>query len=251
MNPENAIEVPTAEEQETPPEPPSPPRFQPSVTYAVLAVTVLVYLLQIGTRTLVGYDLPAAYGIKDNGLIEAGQYWRLFTPLLLHGSFIHLAFNMYALYVLGGRLERFFGHTRFLGLYLISGFAGNIMSMALTEAPSLGSSTAIFGILAAEGVFLYQHRNLTDQSNRALRQIIQVAVINLVIGISPGIDNWGHIGGLLGGLAFTWWAGPALQVVGYTVEDVRKRSTVLTVFLGMLLVLSLLVAGLINLRGTP
>ena len=249
--------------QETPPVPstqpetPSPrvyfPHVQPLVTYILLGLTVLVYILQVGSEFFLGLDLPAAYGVKYNPLIEAGQYWRLLTPMLLHGSLIHLGFNMYALYILGRRLENFFGHYRFLALYLISGFAGNILSMLLTKEASLGSSTAIFGLLGAEGVFIYQHRELLgNQAKHALRQIIQVAAINLVIGLSPGIDNWGHVGGLLGGVAFIWLAGPVLQVGGIypslVLEDTREPGTVGRVFLILGLALATLAGGIIYWR---
>ncbi|MCJ7718054.1 MAG: rhomboid family intramembrane serine protease, partial [Anaerolineales bacterium] len=185
------------------------PDKKPIVTYSLLVVIALIYTVQMLTDQLLGYDLPAAIGMKHNELIIAGQYWRLITAMFLHGSIFHLGFNLYALYILGRRVERFFGSFRFLGLFIIAGITGNLFSFVFTQAPSLGSSTAIFGLLGAEGVFIYQHRNLFgDQSKVALRQIIQVAAINLLIGLSPGIDNWGHLGGLIGGAIFSWFGGP-------------------------------------------
>ena len=229
------------------------PEKPPLVTYSLMAVAILMYLMQILTRSFFGQDLPAALGVKANSLIVAGQYWRLFTPMLLHGSLIHLGFNMYALYILGRRLERYFGHGRFFSLYLISGFAGNILSFYLTPAPSLGSSTAIFGLLGAEGVFIYQHKNLFGERFRlALRQIIQVAVINLIIGLSPGIDNWGHIGGLLGGIAFTWFAGPSFRIEGLDpnlkLVDQRAESSTLVTLTLMGAALAALVGMIIAVR---
>lgn len=229
------------------------PQLDPLVTYTLMGLSIAFFILQIATQYLVNQDIPAAYGVKANRLIQSGQYWRLLTPMLLHGSIIHLGFNMYALYILGRRLERYFGHRRFLALYVISGFCGNIFSFLLTEAPSLGSSTAIFGILGAEGVFLYQQRELLgDRFRRALGQIVQVAVINLVIGLSPGIDNWGHIGGLIGGITFTWFAGPSFEVEGLApfleLKDSRSSGSVVTVFLVMALVLSGIVWLIISFR---
>ena len=180
----------------------------------------------------------------------AGEYWRLITPMLLHGSIIHLGFNMYALYVLGRRIERFFGSLRFFGLYVIAGITGNVFSFIFTVSPSLGSSTAIFGLLGAEGVFIYQHREiLGEQSKIALRQIGQVALINLIIGTSPGIDNWGHVGGLIGGAIFTLFAGPIYQIKRIQqqlqLEDQRQRILVGVVFVIQFLALILWVAGII------
>lgn len=235
-------------EEESPPEPEPRRRIQipqldPYVTYTFMGVSILFFLVQIGTESFLALDLPAAYGVKSNRLIRMGQYWRLLTPVLLHGSLLHLGFNMYALYILGRRMERYFGHGRFVALYILGGFCGNIFSFLLTDANSLGSSTAIFGLLGAEGVFLYQNRDLLgDRFRQAISQIIQVAVINLLIGLSPGIDNWGHIGGLIGGVAFTWFAGPVFRVEGISpmleLKDQRSSSTVIVVFVLMVFVLS-------------
>jgi rhomboid protease GluP len=208
------------------------PSTNPVVTYSIMGFTILFYLLQMFSESVLGYDLPAAYGMKVNELIASGQFWRLFTPMLLHGSIMHIGFNMYALYLFGRRLERYFGHWRFFVLYIISGFAGNVISMMFTESPSLGASTAIFGLLGAQGVFIYQNRALFgNQTRQALQSIILVAFINLMIGLSPGIDNWGHIGGLVAGVIFTWLGGPVLAPSGAypyaRLEDQREISDIL------------------------
>lgn len=194
------------------------PGDPPVVVYGLLAVTILVFILQNVSQFLMnGLDLPALYGMKDNGLILRGQLWRFITPMFLHGSILHIAFNMYALTIFGRGLERHYGHWRFAALYFVSGFAGNVMSFLFSPAPSLGSSTAIFGLLAAEGVFLYQNREIFGAgAQRALGNIITIGVINLIIGLSPGIDNWGHIGGALGGVLYAFSAGPVLQIHGIT-----------------------------------
>ncbi|MBL7164608.1 MAG: rhomboid family intramembrane serine protease [Anaerolineales bacterium] len=225
----NVTRVPVPRGGSQPPKTPS----TPLVTYTLLGLTVIVYLLQMGTDNMLGYDLPAALGLKVNELIVAGQLWRLITPVLLHGSLVHIGFNMYALYLFGPRLENNFGHWRFLSLYLISGFAGNVFSMMFTQAPSLGSSTAIFGLLGAHGIFVYQNRAFFGEpiSRAALSRIVQVAAINLIIGLSPGIDNWGHVGGLIGGTLFTWFGGPLLGVSGIHpnqfIADQRDNSDTL------------------------
>lgn len=203
------------------------PQGRPMITYTLLAITVLVYVLQMATENfLLGTDLPALYGMKINELIVEGQFWRLITPVFLHGSILHIAFNMYALLIFGPGLERFYGHWRYLALYFVSGFAGNVFSFLFSSAPSLGSSTAIFGLLAAEGVFLYQNRKLFGKgAQRALINLVTIALVNLFIGLSPGIDNWGHIGGLVGGALFAWFAGPLLTVeqstFNYSLVDQR------------------------------
>jgi rhomboid protease GluP len=202
------------------------PVFRPYVTYILIGICVVVYLLQLGTQTVLGVDIPAAWGVKADNLIMQGQVWRLITPIFLHGSILHIAFNMYALFYIGPTLERFYGRQRYLGLFLLSGFAGNVISFMFSPYQSLGSSTAIFGLLAAEGVLLYQNREIFGNiARRALSQVVIIAVVNLIIGLTPGIDNWGHIGGLIGGTLFAWFGGPLLQKQGlfppYTLKDAR------------------------------
>lgn len=206
---------------------------KPVVTYVLLGITVTVFILQMVTEQLYGVDIPALLGVKETLSIIDGQWWRLLTPMFLHGSIMHLGFNMYALFLLGPGLERFYGHGRFLLLYVLAGFAGNVLSFLMTPNPSLGSSTAIFGLLAAQAVFLLQNRRYFDQqrTSQALRNIIIVAAINFVIGLSPGIDNWGHLGGFLGGALFAWLAGPRMDVVvrgsSVQMEDTRGAADVL------------------------
>ena len=214
------------------------PSLTPVVTYTLLAVTVLIFLLQVGTQNLLGLDIPAMLGVKANEMILRGQVWRLITPMFLHGSILHLGFNMYALYVIGAGLERFYGHSRFLILYVLAGFCGNVMSFLLTPARSLGSSTAIFGLLGAQGVFLYQNRRIFGRmAQRSLINLLVSAGINLAIGMSPGIDNWGHIGGLIAGTLFAWSAGPVLNVEGIYPDlrlvDARSSGDTLRAALGV------------------
>ena len=224
----------------SPPQPAPPrsvyvemPRSAPYVTYAIIGVTVVFYLLQLVSQFALGGDLPAAWLLKSNEAIRAGQLWRLLTPALLHGSIAHIGFNMYALFAFGTSLERHFGHGRFFLLYVLGAFAGNVASFLFSDANSLGASTAIFGLLGAEGIFLLQNRKLfAGQFRGAISNIIFIAAINLfVIGSLPGIDRWGHIGGLLGGLMFTWFAGPQWEIEGIAptlrLEDQRPANEVL------------------------
>lgn len=230
------------------------PSYPSVVTYVLMALCILVYLAQYAFQVFWGLDLLAWLGMKVNEDIQSGQLWRLFTPMFLHGSPIHIAFNMYALHSLGRGLERTYGHFRFLLLYLVGGVAGNVASFALTPENSLGSSTAIFGLLAAEAVFFYQNRRLfAGQANRALSNIATIAVINLIIGFSAAnIDNWGHIGGALGGAAFAWLAGPLLTVEGFypnlEVVDQRGTNQVWLAAAGLGLLMALIAALLIFLR---
>ena len=185
------------------------------LTYVLLVMTIGVYLLQLASQNLLGADLPALYGMKINEAINSGQVWRLLTPVFLHGSLLHIGFNMYALYIFGRGLEKRYGTMRFATLYFLGALAGNTLSFLLSPNPSLGASTAVFGLAAAEGVFIYRNRQFFGQAGRSmLINILTILGVNLLLGLSPGIDNWGHLGGLIGGAGFAWFAGPVYEVVG-------------------------------------
>lgn len=206
------------------------PDQKPMMTFIIMGFTILFFVIQNLLQSTVGEDLLFYYAGKINVLIMQGEVWRLITPIFLHGSVLHIALNMYALYVIGRRLERFYGHGRFLLLYLLSAFAGNVFSFVLTSASSLGASTAIFGLLAAEGMFIFQNRKLFGpmRTRQMMINLSVILAINLVYGFisTARVDNMGHIGGLLGGIFFAWKAGPLLRITGqppfFEVKDVRK-----------------------------
>jgi len=205
----------------------NPSGWTPYVTYSLIGFTIFVYLLQLGSVVIAGYDVVAILGVKANQEIMSGQFWRLFTPMFLHSNvlssggmfqltaILHIAFNMYALRLFGPGLESHYGRWQFLVLYLTSGFTGAVASFVFVANPSLGASTAIFGLMAAQGVLAYQNRSVFGQRARAiLVNIINLAVINFLLGFSPGIDNWGHLGGFIGGILVAWFGGPLYAVEG-------------------------------------
>jgi rhomboid protease GluP len=209
------------------------PSGAPSVTYTLIAITVIVYLLQVASEVMLRGDILIWYGARYNPAIQAGELWRFLTPALLHASFpsiAHILFNMYALFSFGTVLERHFGHGRFLLLYVLGAYTGNVISFLLSseESRSVGASTAIFGLLGAEAIFLFQNRKLfAGQFSRSIQNLVFIAIVTLIIGTQSGIDHWGHVGGLLGGLMFTWFAGPLYKIEGVApaLHVVDQRST--------------------------
>ena len=209
------------------------PAKRPFVTYGLLAITITAFLLQQLSIQLYDLDLVALYLAKINELIYEGQIWRMVTPVFAHGDLMHIGFNMYALLVLGPRLERLYGHWRFAGLYFVSAVAGNLFSFYLTPAASLGASTAIFGLLAAEGIFIFMNRRFFPNAQRALNNLVIILVFNLIYSIAvPSIDLWGHLGGFLGGLSFAWFAGPMIQILRtdgeLTLVDQHNNNSAIT-----------------------
>ncbi len=205
------------------------PLTKPLVTYVIMGITIAIYLLQMLSRPLFGYDLLLAIGAKSNTLIQQGQFWRLITPVFLHVSLPHIAFNMYALYSFGTSLERHYGRRRFLLLYFLGGLGGFAFSYLFSPENSAGASTALFGVVAAEAVFLYYNRKwFGKEAVSALWNTVFIIGVNLVLGLAPGIDNWGHLGGLIAGGVFAVLAGPVLNLRGVypqlSLEDTRTLS---------------------------
>lgn len=226
---------------------------KPTITYSILVITIAIFGLQYLSQTSTGgvYDWPYLLGGKINEFILRGELWRLITPVLLHGGLMHIAFNMYALFSIGPSLERYYGHGRFLLLYLIGGFAGNALSFVLSPNPSLGASTAVFGLVAAETVFIFKNKNLFGVRARSmLINLGLIILINISFGLSAGsgIDNWGHLGGLAGGVIFAWVAGPVykLQPGGTTGFELLDSRTKDQVWWGVLLSAGLFAAMVIG-----
>jgi len=189
------------------------------ITRALIAINLAIYLITV----VQGGGLNAPGGALFNKFILVGsnthlgvftpygdiahdhEWWRLVTAMFLHGSILHIAFNMYALWVIGTPLEQYLGKSRYLGLYFVSGLAGS--AGALVQAPFtpvVGASGAIFGILGAMMVLEWQI------TGRLAGQAAALVAINLGISfVIPGISWGGHVGGLIGGilimLAYGHW----------------------------------------------
>ena len=170
-----------------------------SVTTILIAATVIVSLSALWSAE--GETLFNALALNKEA-VAAGEYWRLWTVTLLHGSEIHLAFNMYALYLSGRVVERWYGPLNMLVFYLVCAAAGSIGSFVLGGAgTSVGASGAVFGLfgllLAAGRV----HHPVDKQSRALVGQLGMLIAINLLFGFAvQGIDNAAHIGGLVAGL---------------------------------------------------
>ena len=162
----------------------------PAVTYSLMAITAFVFLLQFVTG-----DLVTRY-LTYYPVLTAREPWTMITSMFVHGSFLHVTFNMLSLYIFGRALEPVIGRARFLTLYLLGGFGGSVAVLLLNPSSGvLGASGAIFGIF---GAFFVIQRGLGGNS----LQMVILLVINLGIGfIVPGVSWQAHVGGLLvGGL---------------------------------------------------
>lgn len=170
---------------------------KPFVTYTLIVLNIIVFA--IGVLLNKSDFIIDAFG-DCRPFVLGGQYYRMITSMFVHADIFHICFNMYALYLLGSQTEGFFGHFKFLLIYLLSGISGSLLSILLNlDSISVGASGAIFGIMGALLYFGYNFR--VYLGNTLVREILPVIGINLLFGFMyPGIDNYGHIGGLIGGI---------------------------------------------------
>lgn len=172
----------------------------PMFTYIIMTLCVVLYFI------------PLLFGVYNYIInkfcvyapyIRGGEYYRLVTGMFLHGGFFHLLFNCYALYLIGAQVESLLGKFKFLIIYLFSGICGSLFSMIFGgNAASIGASGAIFGLMGSLCYFGYHYR--VYLGNIVKSQIIPLIFLNLMLGfITPGVDNFAHIGGLIGGTLIT------------------------------------------------
>ena len=185
-------------------------RSAPAVLVLILA-NVLVFLFEISVGDWNDPEILHRIGaLEPYAVVVQGEYWRLFTALFLHGGFLHLGFNLFALYVLGPPLERSIGTMRFLACYVLSGLASSAGVVALTilglvqVSQVIGASGCIMGIVGAWAGFLLRHRHapLAKQrlANVALIVAIQIAFDLSTPQVSMAAHMWGVVAGFFLGL---------------------------------------------------
>lgn len=196
-------------------------------TYILIALNVLVYFLTVANPGLI-----SEFGMSKHDFL-LGDYYRVITAAFFHGGLIHLACNMYSLYIIGNQIETLLGKTKFLIIYFISAISASLLSGLLTESLSIGASGAIFGLLGALVYFGYHYRLYLG--NSLIYNVIPIIILNLAIGFSiPNVDNFAHIGGLLGGVFSSMMVG----IEGKTDKTDRINGTIITfVFIAFLVYL--------------
>ncbi|HWO77636.1 MAG TPA: rhomboid family intramembrane serine protease [Bacillus sp. (in: firmicutes)] len=175
---------------------------KPIFTYLFIAIQLAVFAFMELEGSSEDPRTLLEFGAKFNPLILAGEWYRLITPIFIHIGVLHLLMNTMALYYLGTLVERIFGSVRFFFIYMIAGIIGSIASFAFSPNLSAGASGAIFGCF---GALLYFGMFQPKLFLRTLGyNIFIVIALNLALGFAiPGIDNAGHIGGLVGGFTAT------------------------------------------------
>ncbi|WP_409301681.1 rhomboid family intramembrane serine protease [Peribacillus sp. SCS-155] len=170
------------------------PFFTNVFIFLQIAIFILMELKGSSQNTLTLIQ----FGAKYSPLILQGEWWRFFTPMVVHIGVMHLLMNTLSLYFIGPEVERMYGRVRFLFIYIFAGFSGTLASFLATPNISAGASGAIFGLFGALLYFGTTHPKLFFRTMGT--NIIILIIINLGYGFSvEGVDNSGHIGGLIGG----------------------------------------------------
>jgi membrane associated rhomboid family serine protease len=168
------------------------------VTKVLIAINVVGYVVQQAVPSfderfeMLGLARGSSFSLEG---VAAGEYYRLITAAFMHASPIHIALNMYALYLFGPPVEAALGRARYLALYLLAALGGNALSYAFAaqNQPSLGASGAVFGLL---GAFFVVNRKL----GRETGGLVVLIVINFAFSfVARGIDWRAHLGGMITG----------------------------------------------------
>jgi rhomboid protease GluP len=225
----------------SPPPPPSITQqaYQFPVTVVLLTINLLVFAAMVFQRSA-SFMHPddfqlLRWGADFGPLSLGGQPWRILTSNYVHIGFVHILVNMWALWQLGRVTERIFGRWIYFVIYTASGISGSLLSLLHDPMRiSAGASGALFGIMGALIAALYLGKLPFPKRVRdgLLKNLVWVAVINLGLGASiPGIDNAGHVGGLVMGLALGAIIGPHLMQEPIRRAGYNRLTLVAAVFL--------------------
>ncbi len=176
------------------------------VTYIIMAINIIMFIISLLISNNFNLSL-LMLGANNRTLVLHGQVFRLITSAFLHGSILHLLVNMYSLNIIGSEVENYMGKTRYIIIYLLSALMGSVFSIVFLEnSISIGASGAIFGLMGSLLYFGYHYRLYL--SNALSSQLIPIIILNLSLGfVINGIDNYCHIGGLVGGYLATMIVG--------------------------------------------
>jgi rhomboid protease GluP len=203
-------------------------------TVLLLVLNILIFLLMElagGSKTP---EVLLTFGASYGPYFRRGEYWRAVMPMFLHIGVWHLLINLYALFLLGRILERVHGYGRFALIYVGSGIGSSLLSLTLSDHIAAGASGAIFGIAGTMVATAFLHREtVSPRWARAFGTgLIPLIVLNLILGYSiPGIDHWGHLGGLGTGLLLGALIPPPTVgwIPGAVVEEPSQAAVIVPV----------------------
>ena len=175
--------------------------YAPRATLLLLVVMTVVFVWEVATLAFTSRERIIAAGALMRAHVLEGELWRIGSATFLHGGPDHLIGNCISLYILGMACEHAVGWRRLLTIFAAGAIGGWTLSLLSHSGPSVGASGAIFGIMGAVLVILYQRREFFVIRDKRIGVVIGAwAAYTLLIGmLQPMIDNWAHVGGLLAG----------------------------------------------------
>ncbi len=210
--------------------------FEPKkiiITYVIIGILVAIYVY--GLLFNQSENLINAFAVYGPFIRNYHEYYRIITGTLLHGGFIHLISNCYALYIIGKQIETFYGKSKMLLIYIFSAITGSLLSITLSEYASVGASGAIFGLMGSLLYFGYHYRVYLGSTWKT--NILPVIILNLMISVMvPNIDLFGHIGGLVGGILIS-------MAIGFKNES-EKQDKINGVILSIIFLAFLIYLGI-------
>ncbi|OOM74376.1 rhomboid protease GluP [Clostridium puniceum] len=189
------------------------------LTLFIISINGIMFLItqfEIYSTGRSSNEVLISLGAKYNLLIENGEVWRLLTCAFLHSGIIHIGCNMYSLYIIGPQIHQIYGAKKYFIIYIISCITSSLLSYLMSPySISVGASGGIFGLMGALLAFAIIEREKIEK--KYLSSLLQIIIINLFIGLSiKNIDNFGHIGGLIGGM-----------LIGYIIYRTSKNKRIL------------------------
>lgn len=176
-------------------------RRAPPVTVALLLALGAVFVAEVVLGALDSRDAIVAAGALVREGVRAGEWWRLVSATVLHGSLDHLISNAIALFILGMACEHGFGRGQYVILYAASAVGGSVLSLLTSPGPSVGASGAIFGLQGAAIVLFRRYRDRLLVRDRRIGFVLLVWAVYTILGgiFTPYVDNGAHLGGALTG----------------------------------------------------
>ncbi|MCC7386330.1 MAG: rhomboid family intramembrane serine protease [Deltaproteobacteria bacterium] len=217
----------------------------PVVTLILVVIDLILFFGLAGTERSIPVDPLINAGAKVSAnVFELGETWRLLTANLLHRDLVHLAFNLFFLFNVGGTIENAYRTQDYLLIVVVSGLATMLVSAWMSPLPSVGASGIVLGLFGAASVFGAKYADILPQRYRRYfgGAVLPYALFVLYVGlVSPSTDNWGHLGGLLGGAVAAIPLAPRLLHLGRVDRSRLSRSWPLALVL--LLIVGTLAAG--------
>ena len=185
----------------------------PVLTIALIGFNAVLFFVTVSQGLLQSEAAILKAGALSRELVFHGEVWRLLSAMFLHGGLDHLAGNGVGLFIVGMAAEHAYGKLEMIGIYVISGLCGSVLSVLMNPGPSVGASGAIFGLLGATIVVFLKYRDRLHLRDKHVGNglLLWAAYSIATAWFIPFVDNAAHVGGLLGGALCGYCLTPKLM----------------------------------------